>query len=123
MKRVACLWLGAAPTRVALGLLAAVAVAGIPAQAASAQEGDAESILKAMADAVSRQESLFLKYDAAVGVVPPAIEDSAQRFGRCPQVSGLRGCSGGDILLCEFRLPAGCELLWTDRLPLSVELT
>jgi len=51
-----------------------MALSGIPAQIASAEEGDAQSILKAMADYVSRQENLSLKYDADVEVVTPAVE-------------------------------------------------
>ena len=74
MKRVVCSRPGAALTRSALGLLAAMALSGIPAQIASAEEGDAQSILKAMADYVSRQENLSLKYDADVEVVTPAVE-------------------------------------------------
>src|SRR5215217_6401919 len=74
MKRVVCSRPGAALTKPALGLLAAMAVTGIPAQIASAEEGDAQSILRAMADYVSRQENLSLKYDADVEVVTPAVE-------------------------------------------------
>src|SRR5215213_6794043 len=74
MKRVVCSRPGAALTRSALGLLAAMALSGIPAQIASAEEGDAQSILKTMADYVSRQENLSLKYDADVEVVTPAVE-------------------------------------------------
>src|SRR5215212_6971012 len=74
MKRVVCSRPGAALTRFALGLLAAMVLSGIPAQIASAEDGDAQSILKAMADYVSRQENLSLKYDADVEVVTPAVE-------------------------------------------------
>jgi hypothetical protein len=46
-----------------------MAITGAPAPAASAEEGEAHTILKAMADYVSRQENLALKYDADVEVV------------------------------------------------------
>jgi hypothetical protein len=61
-------------TKSALGLLAAMAITGAPAPAAWAAEGQAETILKAMADYVSRQENLSLKYDADIEVVTPAVE-------------------------------------------------
>jgi hypothetical protein len=73
MKRVVCSRPGAAAlTKSALGLLAAMSIAGVPA--AWAAEGEAQTILKAMADYVSRQENLSLKYDADVEVVTPAVE-------------------------------------------------
>jgi hypothetical protein len=65
---------GAVLTRSALGLLAAMAITGAPAPAAWAAEGQAETILKAMADYVSRQENLSLKYDADIEVVTPTVE-------------------------------------------------
>ena len=74
MDRRICLRSGAALTKPALGLLAAMAIAGVPAPAAWAQDGDAQTILKAMSDYVSRQENLSLKYDADVEVVTPAVE-------------------------------------------------
>ena len=51
-----------------------VAIAGAPASAAWAEEGDAKTILKAMADYVSRQDNLSLKYDTDIEVVTPAVE-------------------------------------------------
>jgi hypothetical protein len=51
-----------------------MAVTGVPAFAAWAQEAEARSILKAMTDYVSQQQSLSLKYDADVEVVTPAVE-------------------------------------------------
>ena len=73
MNRRICLHPRAALTKSALGLLAAMAVTGVPAPVASA-EGDAGSILKAMADYLSRQENLSLKFDADVEAVTPAVE-------------------------------------------------
>ena len=73
MKRVICSCPGAALTRSALWLLAAMAITGVPAHTAAAQ-GEAQTILKAMADYVGRQENLSLKYDADVEVVTPAVE-------------------------------------------------
>ncbi len=74
MKRVTCSRPGAVLTKPVLGLLAAMAVAGAPVSAAWAQGGEAQSILKAMSDYISRQENLSLKYDADVEVVTPAVE-------------------------------------------------
>jgi hypothetical protein len=65
---------GLVPKKSTLGLLAAMALAGLPASGAGAEDGDARGILKAMADYVSRQENLSLKYDADVEVVTPAVE-------------------------------------------------
>ncbi|MGO4739006.1 DUF2092 domain-containing protein [Bosea sp. 2KB_26] len=73
MNRRICLHPRAALTKSVLGLLAAMAVTGVPAPVASA-EGDARSIVKAMADYLSRQENLSLKFDADVEVVTPAVE-------------------------------------------------
>ncbi len=64
----------AALRKSALSLLTAMALAGAPAPAAWAEDGDAQGILKAMADYVSRQENLSLKYDADIEVVTPAVE-------------------------------------------------
>lgn len=58
----------------ALSLLAAMAITGAPTTAAWSTEGAAQTILKAMADYVSRQENLSLKYDADIEVVTPAVE-------------------------------------------------
>lgn len=74
MNRRICARPGAALTKPALGLLAAMAVTGVPAPAAWAEDGAAKSILKAMADYVGRQENLSLKYDADVEVVTPSVE-------------------------------------------------
>lgn len=57
-----------------LGLLAMMAIASATAPAARAEDGEATSILKAMADYIGRQENLSLKYDADVEVVTPAVE-------------------------------------------------
>ena len=74
MNRRTCARRGAALTKSALGLLAAMAVTGVPAPAARAEDGAAKNILKAMADYVGRQENLSLKYDADVEVVTPSVE-------------------------------------------------
>jgi len=74
MKRVVCSCPGAALTKSALGFLATLAITGVYAQTAWAEEGEAESILKAMSDFVGHQENLSLKYDADVEVVTPAVE-------------------------------------------------
>ncbi|MEE1609788.1 DUF2092 domain-containing protein [Microvirga sp. CF3016] len=72
MRRGTCSRSGAALRKSGLGLLAAIALTGAPA--AWAAEGEAQIILKLMADYVSRQENLSLKYDADVEVVTPAVE-------------------------------------------------
>ncbi|PVE20816.1 hypothetical protein DC522_30150 [Microvirga sp. KLBC 81] len=74
MNRRICLRPGAVLTGPALGLLAAMAIMGVPAPAAWAEEGAAQNILKAMSDYVSRQDNLSLKYDTDVEVVSPAVE-------------------------------------------------
>jgi hypothetical protein len=74
MNRRICSRPGAALTKSALSLLAALAITGAAAPAAWAEDGAAQTILKAMADYVSRQENLSLKYDADVEVVTPAVE-------------------------------------------------
>jgi hypothetical protein len=74
MRRGSCLPPSAALTKSALGLLAAMAITVASAPVAWAAEGEAQTILKAMADYVSRQENLSLKYDADVEVVTPAVE-------------------------------------------------
>jgi len=51
-----------------------MAIVGAPATAAWADEGEAKTILKAMADYVSRQENLSLKYDTDIEIVTPAVE-------------------------------------------------
>jgi hypothetical protein len=58
----------------ALCLLAVMGATGLPEHASAAEEGGAQAILKAMADYVSRQDTLALKYDADVEVVTPAVE-------------------------------------------------
>jgi len=65
---------GAPLARAMSRLAIVVAIAGAPASAAWAEEGDAKTILKAMADYVSRQENLSLKYDTDIEVVTPAVE-------------------------------------------------
>jgi hypothetical protein len=65
---------GAAVTKSALSLLAAMAVTSAPAPAAWAQEAAARDILKSMSDYVSRQGNLSLRYDADVEVVTQALE-------------------------------------------------
>lgn len=75
MKQVVCACSGAALKRSALGgLLAAMLVAGFPAPAAWADEGEARSILKGMTDYLSQNQNLSLKYDSDVEVVTPAVE-------------------------------------------------
>ena len=74
MKHVTFRSRGAAPTRTALCLLAAMAITGASAPAAWAEDGEAQKILKTMADYVSRQENLALKYDSDIEVVTPAVE-------------------------------------------------
>jgi hypothetical protein len=51
-----------------------MAITGVNPHSAAAAEGEAQTILKAMADYVSRQENLSLKYDSDVEVVTPAVE-------------------------------------------------
>jgi hypothetical protein len=64
-----------APLARAMSRLALVVVlVGAPASAAWAEEGEAQTILKAMADYVSRQDNLSLKYDTDIEVVTPAVE-------------------------------------------------
>jgi hypothetical protein len=72
MRRGTCLPSGAALRKAGLSLLAAVAITGAPA--AWATDGEAQTILRAMADYVGRQENLSLKYDADVEVVTPTVE-------------------------------------------------
>ncbi|MGF9761294.1 DUF2092 domain-containing protein [Microvirga sp. 0TCS3.31] len=74
MNRRICARPGAVLTKSALGLLAALAVTGVTAPAAWAEDGAAKNILKAMTDYVSRQENLSLKYDTDIEVVTPAVE-------------------------------------------------
>jgi hypothetical protein len=64
-----------APLARAMSRLALVVVlVGAPASAAWAEEREAQTILKAMADYVSRQDNLSLKYDTDIEVVTPAVE-------------------------------------------------
>lgn len=74
MSRRICWRPGVALTGPALGVLAALAITAAPAPAAWADDGEAQSILKAMSDYVGRQENLSLEYDADVEVVTPAVE-------------------------------------------------
>lgn len=74
MSRRSCLRPRRTLTKSALSLLAGMALTGAPAPAAWADDNAAQSILKAMSDYVSHQESLSLKYDADVEVVTPTVE-------------------------------------------------
>jgi hypothetical protein len=74
MKRKIYSGPGAALTRSALGLLAGMLLLSLETHFASAQESGAPGILRAMANYVSQQENLSLKYDADVEVVTPAVE-------------------------------------------------
>jgi hypothetical protein len=74
MNRGICVRPGVSLTPSVVGLLVAMAVASAPASASRADDGAAQTILKAMADYVSRQENLSLKYDADIEVVTPAVE-------------------------------------------------
>lgn len=74
MNRRICSHPGAALMKSALSLLAAMIIAGMSPPAARAEDGAAQTILKAMADYVSRQENLSLKYDSDVEVVTPTVE-------------------------------------------------
>jgi hypothetical protein len=74
MNREVYLGRGASLARAVARLAAVMAIAGAPASAAWAEEGDAKTILRAMADYVSRQENLSLKYDTDIEVVTPAVE-------------------------------------------------
>jgi hypothetical protein len=74
MNREICLGCGASLARTMARLATVVAIAGAPASAAWADEGEAKTILKAMADYVSRQENLSLKYDTDIEVVTPDVE-------------------------------------------------
>lgn len=58
----------------AIGLLAAMTITCISASPLLAQEGKAQSILKAMTDYVQRQQNLSLKYDTDIEVVTPTVE-------------------------------------------------
>jgi hypothetical protein len=59
-------------TKAACGLLASLALAG--SSSALADEADARAILKAMADHLSAQSSLSVRYDSDVEVVTPTLE-------------------------------------------------
>jgi hypothetical protein len=74
MKRAICPSQSAALMKPALCLLAMMGITGLPEHTAAAEEGGPKAILKAMADYVSRQDNLMLKYDADVEVVTPAVE-------------------------------------------------
>jgi hypothetical protein len=74
MNREIYLGRGASLAKAVARLATIVAIAGAPASAAWAEEGNAKTILKAMADYVSRQEHLTLKYDTDIEVVTPAVE-------------------------------------------------
>jgi hypothetical protein len=74
MNREIYLGRGASLARAVARLATIVAIVGASASAAWAEEGDGKTILKAMADYVSRQEHLTLKYDTDIEVVTPAVE-------------------------------------------------
>src|SRR4051794_9559361 len=74
MKRKTDSGIGVLVTKLALCIGGAMVLAGAPVRAASVDEDDARTILKSMADYVSGQETLSLKYDADVEVVTPAVE-------------------------------------------------
>src|SRR5215211_4362876 len=74
MNREIYLGRGASLARAVARLATIVAIVGASASAARAEEGDGKAILKAMADYVSRQEHLTLKYDTDIEVVTPAVE-------------------------------------------------
>jgi hypothetical protein len=74
MNREIYLGRGASLAKAVARLATIVTIAGAPASAAWAEEGNAKTILKAMADYVSRQEHLTLKYDTDIEVVTPAVE-------------------------------------------------
>ena len=104
MKRVVCSRPGAALTKSAPGLLTAISIGGVPAEWAA--EGEAQTILKAVADYVSRQKNLSVKYDADVGVVTPAFEKiqfsaSGDITMRCPnkfRVSRTGGYADAELI-------------------------
>ena len=74
MNREIYLGRGASLARAVARLATIVAIVGASASAARAEEGDGKTILKAMADYVSRQEHLTLKYDTDIEVVTPTVE-------------------------------------------------
>lgn len=74
MRPVTRSHLGGVFMKSALGFLTAMAVLWIAVMAAKAQESDPKQILKSMADYVSRQDNLSLKFDADVEVVTPEVE-------------------------------------------------
>ncbi|WP_201835476.1 DUF2092 domain-containing protein [Microvirga zambiensis] len=61
-------------TRGSLRFATVVVIACLSVTTAAAEETSPQAILKAMADYVSRQENLSLKYDADIEVVTPAVE-------------------------------------------------
>ena len=67
------LW-GVAPAAFAFGLAGAGMLMSISSHAAMAENGDAQVILKAMSDYVSRARDLSVTYDADVEVVTPSVE-------------------------------------------------
>jgi hypothetical protein len=109
MKRVVFSRPGAVLTKSAPGLLTTISIAGVPAPAIEmVVEGEAQTktMLKAMADYVSRQKSLSVKYDADVGVVTPAFEKiqfsaSGDITMRCPnkfRVSRTGGYADAELI-------------------------
>jgi hypothetical protein len=74
MKRLVCWRSRAALTKSALYLVAGLAVTGVQAPVAKADDGEAQAILKGMSNYISQQQNLSLKYDADIEVVTPAVE-------------------------------------------------
>jgi outer membrane lipoprotein-sorting protein len=84
MNREIYLGRGASLAKAVARLATIVTLAGALASAAWAEEGSATTILKAMAEYVSRQEHLTLKYDTDIEVVTRAVEK-------------VQFCASGDV--------------------------
>lgn len=74
MTSLVCSRQGATFRKSALYLATTLAVTGALLCGASAEEGEAQKILKTMTDYVGRQENLSVKFDTDVEVVTPAVE-------------------------------------------------
>ena len=75
--------------RPARALLLAVLLLG-SSSAARAEEGDARSLLKAMADYVGSQKTIEFTFDSDIEIIAPEVEKiqftaSAERFSRSPR--------------------------------------